>query len=262
MTDAVKELTIKQDLPLHALEKPVIIRKHLSQSEYTNLVSHTIESLKYSRSPIIASRKKDRETREFTMGEYLAYMNETSDDYPWYASNLRNREMLDEIMDKVDLPVTFSNWLDSLPQEVKPPWLWLFLGPGTSSTALHVDVMMSSAWNLLLNGTKKWRFLSPGESIGQGILEEEYASEFPSSRYEVEVLQFPGDMVFTPSGWAHEVVNLEPTISVTGNFINESNVHLAEIYLKKRKKDAWVKVLNKLKENHRTKNLSAAGGIQ
>ncbi|MCA1065303.1 cupin-like domain-containing protein [Rossellomorea sp. AcN35-11] len=262
MTIAVKEVILEEDIPLHALDQPVIVRKHLSYSGYSNLVSHTIEFLKHSGCSIIASRKGERETREFSLDEYLVYMNETSDENPWYASNLRNSEMLNGIMEKIELPASFSNWLDSLPQDVKPPWLWLFMGPASSSTALHIDVMMSSAWNLLLSGTKKWRFLSPAESIVKDVLDDDYADEFPSSRYEVEVLQFPGDLVFTPSGWAHEVINLEPTMSVTGNFINESNVHLAEMYLKKRDKEAWIKVLNKLKEINRLTKGSTSGGIQ
>jgi histone arginine demethylase JMJD6 len=262
MTITVNELTKEEEISLDALNQPFIIRRHLSVPACYDLLSNTIESPKHSASLIAVSQKGKRETREFTIEEYLKYMKRTCDREPWYASNLRNEEMLDEIMEKIELPPTFSNWLDSLPKGVKPPWLWLFLGPQSSATALHIDVMMSSAWNLLLSGTKKWRFLSPSESIAKNILDDGYTAEFPSSRFEVEVLQFPGDLVFTPSGWAHEVVNLEPTVSVTGNFLNESNVHLAEIYLEKRKKEAWLKVLNKLKEMKGTSSLSTAGGIQ
>ncbi|CAD7943216.1 unnamed protein product [Amoebophrya sp. A120] len=38
----------------------------------------------------------------------------------------------------------------------------------------------------------------------------------------------PGEAIFVPSGWVHEVWNEEPTIAVSGNFVDESNV--VEVY--------------------------------
>ena len=44
-----------------------------------------------------------------------------------------------------------------------------------------------------------------------------------SDAVAVECIQHPGDLVFTPSGWWHQVYNEEAGISVTENFINSAN---------------------------------------
>jgi hypothetical protein len=36
-------------------------------------------------------------------------------------------------------------------------------------------------------------------------------------------VQNPGEIVFTPSGWWHQVVNEQRCISIAGYFVNESN---------------------------------------
>jgi hypothetical protein len=39
----------------------------------------------------------------------------------------------------------------------------------------------------------------------------------------IEFVQEAGEMVFIPGGWWHQVLNLTETVSVTQNFVNESN---------------------------------------
>lgn len=40
----------------------------------------------------------------------------------------------------------------------------------------------------------------------------------------IEVIQEPGEMVFVPSGWHHQVYNLEDTISINHNWVNGCNL--------------------------------------
>jgi hypothetical protein len=40
----------------------------------------------------------------------------------------------------------------------------------------------------------------------------------------MEIIQRPGDLVFIPSGWYHMVINLEESVAVTQNFVNEHNL--------------------------------------
>ncbi|AST93574.1 hypothetical protein BC6307_21040 [Sutcliffiella cohnii] len=243
---SIKEIRNLNDITMETLKAPFIIRNFLSQEMSERILSQHILSFKNSNKLLSASRKNGSETRFFDFAEYIIYMNRDNESDPWYASNLNDKEIIDGVMEHIDLPKTFDNWLDALPDEVKPYWLWVFLGPSASSTKLHIDVMMSSAWNLLYSGLKKWKFLSPSESIQQNILGESYQPYFNSETFEIDVLQRPGDLVFTPSGWAHEVVNVKSTVSITGNFINESNYSLAKQYLEERQKIDWLKVMNKL----------------
>ena len=39
-----------------------------------------------------------------------------------------------------------------------------------------------------------------------------------------EVIQETGDVIFVPSGWHHQVLNLEDTISINHNWFNGANV--------------------------------------
>lgn len=99
-------------------------------------------------------------------------------------------------------------------------------------TPLHSDVFSSFSWSTNIAGCKKWLFLIPGEekklfdnfgnipfSIDEAILNE------AGVRYAT-VIQNTGETVFVPSGWYHQVWNLEHTISVNHNWFNGCNVQL------------------------------------
>jgi hypothetical protein len=50
----------------------------------------------------------------------------------------------------------------------------------------------------------------------------------------MQCVQHPGEIIFVPSGWWHQVLNLDATGAVTENFANEHNVHavLAEMRMR------------------------------
>lgn len=47
-----------------------------------------------------------------------------------------------------------------------------------------------------------------------------------------EIIQQPGEALFVPSGWHHQVFNIENTISVNHNWINSCNIDVVWNYLK------------------------------
>lgn len=123
------------------------------------------------------------------------------------------------------------NWLLALPAADRPDWAWLMIGGAGTSSPMHVDTMASAAWNLLCSGRKKWTFHSPERSEEWRLLPPGCC--VPGSygvQGGVELVQEPGDIVVTPSGWAHEVRNVSGTVSVTANFINRSNLGFARRY--------------------------------
>ncbi|WP_129308299.1 cupin-like domain-containing protein [Streptomyces sp. L2] len=154
-----------------------------------------------------------------------------------------------------DMPSSLRNWFARLPQAARPAWEWIYVGPRGSGSELHVDVMMSSAWNALAAGTKRWRFLSPAASVRAGVLPEPYLDLVGNrDRLEFECTQNAGDLVIIPSGWAHEVVNLDTTVAATGNFVNRGNAVFARRHLETRGRAPWLKVLGALEhdEGNRT----------
>ncbi|GGP56062.1 cupin-like domain-containing protein [Streptomyces melanogenes] len=121
------------------------------------------------------------------------------------------------------------NWLLALEPDARPDWSWLMIGAAGTSSPVHVDVMASAAWNLLCAGTKRWTFHPPKRAEEWRLLPPECARGTHDSPPR-EFIQEPGDIVVTPSGWAHEVHNLTGSIAVTSNFINRSNLDFALRY--------------------------------
>ena len=101
----------------------------------------------------------------------------------------------------------------------------IFIGPKGALTPLHHDIWETHAWLAQLVGRKRW-ILFPRE---QRELLYSYKvrldcpdfEQFPLLRNAkpVECTIGPGDTIFVPSGWAHQVTSLDATISITHNFM-------------------------------------------
>jgi dTDP-4-dehydrorhamnose 3,5-epimerase-like enzyme len=58
------------------------------------------------------------------------------------------------------------------------------------------------------------------------IFEEVNETKFPGFKKTtwLECIQEPGEIIFVPSGWHHQVYNLEDTISINHNWLNAYNL--------------------------------------
>ncbi|QFZ23956.1 transcription factor jumonji [Saccharothrix syringae] len=121
------------------------------------------------------------------------------------------------------------NWLSALPEDVRPDWAWVMIGAAGTRSPMHVDVAASAAWNLLCAGRKRWAFHPRRRAEEWHLLPAGCAGDDRGAE-PVELVQEPGDVVVTPSGWAHEVVNLTGTVSITANFVNGGNLDFALRY--------------------------------
>ena len=65
-----------------------------------------------------------------------------------------------------------------------------------------------------------------------------------------EVIQETGDVIFVPSGWHHQVLNLEDTFSINHNWFNGANVGKIFDELKKGIQDCLKFVSRALRELH------------
>lgn len=100
-----------------------------------------------------------------------------------------------------------------------------------SRTPLHADVYNSYSWSVNIVGRKKWRFYLP--SMEQYLKDECGNLPFdcaivahPTECKYFDIIQEPGDAIFVPSGWYHQVWNLENTISINHNWINGCNIQV------------------------------------
>ncbi|CAA0411655.1 unnamed protein product [Arabidopsis thaliana] len=113
---------------------------------------------------------------------------------------------------------------------------FVYMGGKGSWTPLHADVFRSYSWSANVCGKKRWLFLPPPQShlvydrymknCVYDIFEEVNETKFPGFKKTtwLECIQEPGEIIFVPSGWHHQVYNLEDTISINHNWLNAYNL--------------------------------------
>ncbi|XP_059460654.1 lysine-specific demethylase JMJ21 isoform X2 [Corylus avellana] len=179
--------------------------------------------------------------------DYVSYMKLQHDEDPLYIFDDKFGEVAPGLLKDYNVPHLFQeDFFDVLERDQRPPFRWLIIGPERSGASWHVDPALTSAWNTLLCGRKRWAFYPPGRvPLGATVhVNEEDGDvnvETPSSLQwwldfyplladedkPVECTQLPGETIFVPSGWWHCVLNLETTIAVTQNFVNSKNFEFA-----------------------------------
>ncbi|CAA6673091.1 unnamed protein product [Spirodela intermedia] len=113
---------------------------------------------------------------------------------------------------------------------------FVYMGPKGTWTPLHADVFRSYSWSANVCGKKHWYLLPPFQSrllfdrnqrnTVYNIFDEVCENQFPGFPQTVwwECVQEKGDIIFVPSGWFHQVHNLEDTISINHNWFNGHNL--------------------------------------
>ena len=103
---------------------------------------------------------------------------------------------------------------------------FLYIGPQGSWTPLHCDVFGSYSWSANIVGRKRWLFWRPGEEPRdeRGELVWRVGEEDHNNDGRLEVEQVEGQVIFVPSGWHHQVTNLEDTVSINHNWFNGTNI--------------------------------------
>lgn len=101
-------------------------------------------------------------------------------------------------------------------------------------TPFHADVFSSYSWSTNIVGTKKWIFFAPNDeeqlkdNLGNlpfDISEEKIQRLIREKQIKYyEIIQRAKQIIFVPSGWHHQVFNLEDTISVNHNWFNGCNI--------------------------------------
>lgn len=113
---------------------------------------------------------------------------------------------------------------------------FVYMGAKGSWTPLHADVFRSYSWSANVCGKKKWLFLSPSQchlvfdrnlkGCVYNIFDDVSETGFPGFKKTIwlECTQEQNEIIFVPSGWYHQVHNLEDTISINHNWFNGYNL--------------------------------------
>ena len=170
-----------------------------------------------------------KESKEFTIESYIDYMTSTEDESPFYLRNTQFH-LGTELSYDYQIPAYFDCWYaHNTKGNNKYALSWIFMGAANTFSKLHLDIWDSSAWNAVLSGKKLWVFYDPSQAeflydgqVNPFNPDYEKFPKFAEARAKICV-QDAGKVVLTPSGWWHAVMNLEAGISITENFINETN---------------------------------------
>ncbi|KAL5844348.1 hypothetical protein ACOSQ4_010306 [Xanthoceras sorbifolium] len=175
--------------------------------------------------------------------DYVSYMNVQHDEDPLYIFDPKFGEAAPVLLKDYSVPQLFQeDWFEFLDGNHRPPYRWLIIGPERSGASWHVDPALTSAWNTLLCGRKRWALYPPGQvplGVTVHVSDEDgdVHIETPSSLQwwldfyplladedkPIECTQLPGETIFVPTGWWHCVLNLETTVAVTQNFVDSQN---------------------------------------
>ncbi|EHA8587360.1 putative F-box protein [Cocos nucifera] len=193
----------------------------------------------------VAFRISQRSSKKITMKfkDYVSYMKVQHDEDPLYVFDDKFGEAAPALLEDYNVPHLFQeDFFDVLDHDQRPSFRWLIIGPERSGASWHVDPALTSAWNTLLSGQKRWALYPPGrvpagvtvhvnEEDGDVNIESPTSLQWWLDIYPqladhdkpLECTQLPGETIFVPSGWWHCVLNLETTIAITQNFVNTSN---------------------------------------
>lgn len=177
------------------------------------------------------------------LGEYLTYCQfpgmtplaqvAAGAEYPLYLTNYspwaKHPELLDDFADPYFVDNAYRDLDGALREWYLRGFSWIFIGPKGTLSPLHVDLFGTHAWLAQLQGRKHFLLFPPGDApyLYNGA-PDFYAPDL--ERYPllekatpVEAVLGPGDVIFIPAGWAHQVISLSPSISVTVNYVSRSN---------------------------------------
>ncbi|KAK5028917.1 hypothetical protein LTS07_006298 [Exophiala sideris] len=191
------------------------------------------------------------EAVDWPFEKYMTYMNNTCDESPLY---LFDRAFVEKMNLEVGtngayaLPQAFQEDLFTLLGDQRPDHRWLIIGPERSGSTFHKDPNATSAWNAVIRGSKYW-IMFPNSVLPPGVYMSEDESEVTSPlsiaewllSFHAEARGTPGclegicregEVLHVPSGWWHLVVNLDPAIAITQNFVPRAHLGAAVRFLK------------------------------
>ena len=131
-----------------------------------------------------------------------------------------------------------EDWLNAYHDIKKKPqdYRFMYFGVDGSWTPLHTDVFYSYSWSTNLLGEKVWYLYPPSQkpylhdTLGNLIFDIRNVDEKVFSQFHLaqplKIIQKPGETLFVPSGWFHQVLNRGMTLSVNHNWFNAYNIKM------------------------------------
>ncbi|KAK4489957.1 hypothetical protein RD792_000611 [Penstemon davidsonii] len=240
--DRRENLSLKDFSTEYDGQKPVLINGLADNWPARKLWTSEQLLLKYSDTKFRMSQRTSKKVI-MKFKDYMSYVQIQHDEDPLYIFDDKFGEAAPDLLKDYSVPHLFQeDYFDVLDINQRPAYRWLIIGPERSGASWHVDPALTSAWNTLLCGRKRWALYPPGrvplgvtvhvnEEDGDVNIESPTSLQWWLDFYPlladddkpIECTQLPGETIYVPSGWWHCVLNLETTIAVTQNFVNSKN---------------------------------------
>jgi len=213
-------------------KKPVVIVDAIEDWKARTAWTLDFFKSRYGSSKVLAYRYrgdkyKQKDAVQMTFGDYLDGVSSGDwNSFPYYIRD--NWALLlahPELSADYRFPKYFYDWFKVLPSFMRLRYPRIFIGPKGAVTPLHQDIWETHAWLSQLVGRKRWIFFPPDQRHLLYDYQVDPArpdlKRFPLYREArpLECTLAPGETVFVPGGWAHWVVSLDATISLTSNYM-------------------------------------------
>lgn len=158
-----------------------------------------------------------------------------------------------DLMDAIRVPKYFGRDYLLLQQTVRDEglavptgtrWPSIIVSKQGGGSFLHADAHTSRFWAQQLSGRKRWRVFDVADSwklVHRNVPYHFYPTIFDVDAFDPDFEQFPnlngstvyeavtepGETVFIPEGWPHQVINLEDSVLTSVNFFDEHALQTA-----------------------------------
>ncbi len=182
------------------------------------------------------------EARKIKMANYLAYcqfpgassLARIDTETPFYLTSfspfVSHPELLEDFTDPYFIRNAYRRLEGANADWYNSGFGWIFIGPTGTLSPLHLDLFGTHAWLAQFSGRKRFLLFPrndfPHVYDGAPDFINPDLEQYPRLAETCPVLAElqPGEVIFIPEGWAHHVVSLSPSISLTFNFVDESNM--------------------------------------
>ncbi|KAI4388722.1 hypothetical protein MLD38_001027 [Melastoma candidum] len=237
-----KDISLEEFYRIYDGIQPVLLTELASTWPARNLWTIDQLSLNYGDKAFRISQQSANKV-SMKLGDYISYAKVQCDEDPLYIFDDKFAEVAPGLLKDYSVPHLFKeDFFDVLDDEQRPPFRWLIIGPERSGASWHVDPALTSAWNTLLSGRKRWALYPPGKvplGVTVHVSDEngdvhvdtptslqwwlDYYPLLAEEDKPIECTQLPGETIYVPTGWWHCVLNLETTVAVTQNYANSKN---------------------------------------
>ncbi|EPQ64772.1 BgtA-20919 [Blumeria graminis f. sp. tritici] len=243
-------------------ENAITRHEYMSLTDFSNtwskrpfILTHAVQEWPISKTWSIDSLLENyrhikfrAEAVNWYLADYVTYMRNNRDESPLYLFDKKFVEKMklqtgNGYKSSYWTPECFGEDFFTALGDKRPDYRWLIIGPERSGSTFHMDPNATSAWNAVLRGSKYWIMFPPstkyptppGVYVSNNLSEvtspvsiAEWLLNFHAQARKtpgcIECICKEGEIVHVPSGWWHLVVNLEPTIAITQNFVPGSQL--------------------------------------